>query len=52
VIGVALAIAFAFDLRGRGVEMVGALPTGLPRVSAPLLSGQLWASAALVVLSR
>jgi len=36
------------------VEMVGALPTGLPRVSAPplapLLSGRLWASAALVAL--
>jgi SulP family sulfate permease len=38
----------------RGVEMVGALPTGLPPVAAPplapLLSGRLWASAALVAL--
>jgi SulP family sulfate permease len=54
VVGLALAVAFAFDLRERGVEMVGALPTGLPRVSAPplapLLSGRLWASAALVTL--
>ena len=54
VVGLAFAAAFAFDLRERGVEMVGALPTGLPPVSAPsltpLLSGQLWASAALLAL--
>ena len=45
---------FACGLSERGVEMVGALPTGLPPVSAPslspLLSGQLWASAALLAL--
>jgi SulP family sulfate permease len=54
VIGLALAVAFAFGLRERGVEMVGALPTGLPPVSvpslAPLLSGQLWGSAAVLTL--
>jgi SulP family sulfate permease len=54
VIGLALAITVALDLRERGVEMVGALPTGLPPISAPslapLLSGQLWASAALLTL--
>ena len=54
VVALAFAAAFAFDLRERGVEMVGALPTGLPPVSAPsltpLLSGQLWASAALLAL--
>jgi sulfate permease, SulP family len=47
-------VTFAFGLRERGVEMVGALPTQLPAVSAPalapLLSGQLWASAALLTL--
>jgi SulP family sulfate permease len=54
VVGFALAVAFALGLRERGVEMVGALPTGLPPVSAPslapLLSGHLWASAALLTL--
>ena len=54
VVSLALAVAFALGLRERGVEMVGALPTGLPPVSAPpltpLLSGQLWASAALLTL--
>jgi sulfate permease, SulP family len=53
-LGLAFAATFAFDLGARGVEMVGALPTGLPPVSAPsltpLLSGQLWASAALLAL--
>jgi len=54
VVSLALAVAFALGLRERGVEMVGALPTGLPPVSAPslapLLSSQLWASAALLTL--
>jgi SulP family sulfate permease len=54
VVGLSLAVAFALGLRERGVEMVGALPTGLPPVSAPplppLLSGRLWASAALLTL--
>jgi SulP family sulfate permease len=54
VLGLAFAATFAWDLSTRGVEMVGALPTGLPPVSAPplspLLSGQLWASAALLAL--
>ena len=54
VIALAFAATFAWNLRERGVEMVGALPTGLPPVSAPslapLLSGQLWASAALLTL--
>jgi SulP family sulfate permease len=54
VVGLSLAVAFAWGLRARGVEMVGALPTGLPPVSAPplapLLSGRLWASAALLML--
>src|SRR5262249_43710128 len=54
VLGLAFAAAFAFGLHARGVEMVGALPTGLPPVSAPsltpLLSGQLWVSAALLAL--
>jgi SulP family sulfate permease len=54
VLGLAFAATFAWDLSARGVEMVGALPTGLPPVSAPsltpLLSGQLWASAALLAL--
>src|SRR5262245_18475054 len=54
VIGLASGVALAFGLRARGVEMVGALPTGLPPLSvpslAPLLSGQLWASAALLAL--
>jgi SulP family sulfate permease len=54
VVGLSLALAFALGLRERGVEMVGALPTGLPPVSAPplapLLSGRLWASAALLTL--
>src|SRR5262249_18760498 len=50
----AFATTFAWNLSERGVEMVGALPTGLPPISvpslAPLLSGQLWASAALLAL--
>src|SRR5262245_5748047 len=54
VFGVSLTVAFALGLRERGVEMVGALPTGLPPVSAPtlapLLSGRMWASAALLTL--
>ena len=54
VISLAFAATFAWDLGARGVEMVGALPTGLPPVAAPsltpLLSGQLWASAALLAL--
>jgi SulP family sulfate permease len=54
VLGLSLALAFALGLRERGVEMVGALPAGLPPVSAPplapLLSGRLWASAALLTL--
>lgn len=54
VLGLAFAATFAWDLGARGVEMVGALPTGLPPVSipsmTPLLSGQLWVSAALLAL--
>jgi SulP family sulfate permease len=54
VVSLAFAATFAFGLSERGVEMVGALPTGLPPVStpslSPLLSGQLWASAALLAL--
>src|SRR5215471_2737495 len=54
VVALAFAATFAWNLSDRGVEMVGALPTGLPPVSAPsltpLLSGQLWASAALLAL--
>ena len=54
VVALAFATTFAWNLSDRGVEMVGALPTGLPPVSAPsltpLLSGQLWASAALLAL--
>jgi SulP family sulfate permease len=54
VVGLALAAASALVLRERGVEMVGALPTGLPRVCAPplapLLSGRLWACAVLITL--
>jgi SulP family sulfate permease len=54
VLSLSLAVAFALGLRERGVEMVGALPTGLPSVSAPplapLLSSRLWASAALLTL--
>jgi SulP family sulfate permease len=50
VIGLALAVAFAFGLRERGVEMVGALPTGLPPVSVPSLAGQLWGFAAVLTL--
>jgi sulfate permease, SulP family len=54
VVALAFAATFAWNLSERGVEMVGALPTGLPRVSAPsltpLLFGQLWASAALLAL--
>src|SRR5215831_11643125 len=54
VVTLAFAATFAWNLSDRGVEMVGALPTGLPPVSAPsltpLLSGQLWASAALLAL--
>jgi MFS superfamily sulfate permease-like transporter len=54
VVGLAFAATFACGLSERGVEMVGALPTGLPPVStpslSPLLSGQLWASAALLAL--
>src|SRR5262245_30557154 len=54
VLGLSAAVAFVLGLRERGVEMVGALPTGLPSVSvpplAPLLCGQLWASAALLTL--
>src|SRR5262245_41108117 len=54
VLGLAFAATFAWDLNARGVEMVGALPTGLPPISvpslSPLLSGQLWASAALLAL--
>jgi sulfate permease, SulP family len=49
-----LVVTFTLGLQERGVEMVGALPTQLPPVSAPalapLLSGQLWASAALLTL--
>jgi hypothetical protein len=54
VVALAFAATFAWNLSERGVEMMGALPTGLPPVSAPsltpLLSGQLWASAALLAL--
>src|SRR5258707_616865 len=54
VVALAFAATFAWSLSERGVEMVGALPTGLPPVSAPsltpLLFGQLWASAALLAL--
>src|SRR5215813_10840056 len=54
VVALAFAATFAWNLSERGVEMVGALPTGLPPISvpslAPLLSGQLWASAALLAL--
>jgi len=54
VVALAFAATFAWNLSERGVDMVGALPTGLPPVSAPslapLLSGQLWASAALLTL--
>ena len=54
VVSLSLAVALALSLRARGVEMVGALPTGLPPISAPplapLLSGRLWASAALMTL--
>jgi len=54
VVALAFATTFAWNLSDRGVEMVGALPTGLPPVSAPsltpLLSGQLWASAAVLAL--
>jgi SulP family sulfate permease len=54
VVGLSVALAFALGLHERGVEMVGALPTGLPPVAAPplapLRSGRLWASAALVAL--
>ena len=54
VVSLAFGATFACGLSERGVEMVGALPTGLPPVSAPslspLLSGQLWASAALLAL--
>ena len=54
VVSLAFAATFACGLSERGVEMVGALPTGLPPVSipslSPLLSGQLWASAALLAL--
>jgi len=54
VVAFSMAIALALGLRARGVAMVGALPTGLPPVSAPplihLLSARLWASAALLTL--
>jgi SulP family sulfate permease len=54
VVGLSLALAFTLGLRERGLEMVGALPTGLPSVAAPplapLLSGRLWASAVLLTL--
>jgi MFS superfamily sulfate permease-like transporter len=54
VIVLAVAAVFAFGLQERGVEMVGALPTGLPPLSlptlAPLLSTDMWASAALLAL--
>jgi sulfate permease, SulP family len=54
VLGLAFAATFAWGLSERGVEMVGALPTGLPPVSvpslSPLLSGQMWANAALLAL--
>jgi sulfate permease, SulP family len=54
VLGLAFAATFAWSLSERGVEMVGALPTGLPPVSvpslSPLLSGQMWANAALLAL--
>ena len=54
VVSLSLAVALALSLRARGVEMVGALPTGLPPISAPplapLLSGRLWASAVLMTL--
>jgi sulfate permease, SulP family len=54
VLGVAVAAVFVFGLHERGVQMVGALPTGLPPLSlptlAPLLSSELWASAALLAL--
>ena len=54
VLSLAFAATFVYGLGARGVEMVGALPTGLPPVStpslSPLLSGRLWASAALLTL--
>jgi SulP family sulfate permease len=54
VLGLAFAVTLAFGLREHGVEMVGALPTGLPPLAvpplAPLLSVQLWGSAALLTL--
>src|SRR5262249_2067025 len=54
VVAFSLAMAVGLGLGARGVAMVGPLPTGLPSISAPslgpLLSGQLWASAALLTL--
>src|SRR5262249_54117855 len=54
VLGLAFVATFAWDLSSRGVAMVAALPPGLPPLSppslTPLLSGQLWASAALLAL--
>jgi SulP family sulfate permease len=54
VVALSVAITLALGLRERGVEMVGALPIGFPPLSAPslapLLSAQLWGSAALLTL--
>src|SRR5262249_6970889 len=54
VVAVSVALALALGLGARGVEMVGALPIGLPPISAPSLSplssGRLWASAVLLTL--
>src|SRR5262245_379881 len=54
IVVLSLVATFVLGLPERGVEMVGALPTQLPSVSAPalapLLSWEQWASAALLTL--
>ena len=51
-IAVTIGFAFCFDLTNRGVAIVGAVPSGLPRLSLPsldwVLVSELWPAALLI----
>lgn len=42
VVAVSIVLSFAFDLQGRGVAVVGNIPTGLPSLHLPALAGLPW----------
>lgn len=43
-VAASIAAVVSFDLQARGVSVVGAIPTGLPPLSVPLLDLNLWSS--------